>query len=123
MNSIPRRRRVHEFLIFISVSALVGMISITTLGQSRKQTVILAVTSESGQGSVDAVAKVAGKQLRSPYSDEQKDRQKTFAEDYFKKGTVYRLIFGGGDAGSATVSGWDEGCNNVHAQATISRSE
>ena len=122
MNSIPRRRRVHEFLIFISVSALVGMISITTLGQSRKQTVILAVTSESGQGSVDAVAKVAGKQLRSPYSDEQKDRQKTFAEDYFKKGTVYRLIFGGGDAGSATVSGWNEGCNNVHAQATISTS-
>jgi hypothetical protein len=60
--------------------------------------------------------------MRSPYTDEQKDKQKSFADDYFKKGSVYRLIFGGGDAGSATVSGWTEGCNNVHAQATISTS-
>jgi len=32
------------------------------------------------------------------------------------------LIFGGGDAGSTTVSKWSEGCNNVHAQATVSTS-
>src|ERR1051326_1478876 len=88
----------------------------------RKQTVILAVSSESGEGSLDAVAILNGKQLRSPYSDEQKDRQKSFANDYFKAGLVYRLIFGGGDAGTATVSKWTEGCNNVHAQATLSTS-
>jgi hypothetical protein len=93
-----------------------------TMAQTRKQTVILAVSSESGDGSMDALAMVAGKQMRSPYTDEQKDNQKSFADDYFKKGAVYRLIFGGGDAGSATVSGWTEGCNNIHAQATISTS-
>ncbi len=106
----------------LSLCLLVALLASMTAAQTRKQTVILAVSSESGEGSVDALAVVAGKQLRSPYSDEQKDRQKTFAEEYFKKGTVYRVIFGGGDAGSATVNGWTEGCNNVHAQASISTS-
>jgi hypothetical protein len=123
MNSIPRGSyRVRQFQILVSLCALVGIPAVMTTAQTRKQTVILAVSSESGEGSLDALAVLAGKQLRSPYSDEQKDRQKTFAEDYFKKGMVYRLIFGGGDAGSATVSGWNEGCNNVHAQAAISTS-
>jgi hypothetical protein len=102
--------------------ALMANSSVMTTAQARKQTVILAVSSESGEGSLDALAVLTGSKLRSPYSDEQKDRQKTFAEDYFKKGMVYRLIFGGGDAGSATVNGRNEGCNNVHAQASISTS-
>jgi hypothetical protein len=80
------------------------------------------VQSEAGEGSLDAIGILEARKLRSPYSDEQKDRQKNFANDYFKKGTVYRLIFGGGDAGSATVSQWSEGCNNIHAQATVSTS-
>lgn len=123
MNFIPRgSHRARQFQIIISLLVLVGLLNIMTMAQARKQTVILAVTSESGEGSLDALAVLAGKQLRAPYGDEQKDRQKTFAEEYFKKGTVYRLIFGGGDAGSATVSGWNEGCNNVHAQAAISTS-
>ena len=123
MNCIPRGKyRVRQPLIVIALLMLIGLPAVLTTAQTRKQTVILAVSSESGVGSIDALAVVAGKQLRSPYSDEQKDRQKTFAEEYFKKGTVYRLIFGGGDAGSATVNGWNEGCNNVHAQASISTS-
>jgi len=123
MNFIPRRScRARLFSKAISLFILVGMLAGMTMGQTRKQTVILAVSSESGDGSMDALAMVAGKQMRSPYTDEQKDKQKSFADDYFKKGAVYRLIFGGGDAGSATVSGWTEGCNNIHAQATISTS-
>lgn len=123
MNFIPRgSHRPCQFQIIISISVIVGLLNIMTTAQTRKQTVILAVQSESGETTLDLLAVLAGKQLRSPYDDEQKDRQKTFAEDYFKKGTVYRLIFGGGDAGSATVSGWNEGCNNVHAQAAISTS-
>lgn len=123
MNFIPRGSyRLRQLQILVSLFALMAIPAVMTTAQARKQTVILAVSSESGEGSLDALAVLAGKQLRSPYSDEQKDRQKTFAEDYFKKGMVYRLIFGGGDAGSATVSGWSEGCNNVHAQASISTS-
>ena len=96
--------------------------SVSSSAQTRKRTVILAVSAESGEASMDAIAIIEGKQLRSPYSDEQKDKQKTFGDEYFKQGTVYRLIFGGGDAGTATVSKWSEGCNNIHAQATLSTS-
>ena len=67
---------------------------------------------------MDAVVIVDGKQLRAPYSDEQKDRQKSFAHEYFAPGKVYRLIFGGGEAGNVTVKKWSEGCNNIHAEVT-----
>ncbi|HYW73014.1 MAG TPA: hypothetical protein VE961_18450 [Pyrinomonadaceae bacterium] len=120
MKRIPREfGRPLSFLI-----CLILLLTITTgsFAQTRKPTVILAVSSEAGEGSLDALAVLQGKQLRSPYSDEQKDRQKSFANDYFKTGSVFRLIFGGGDAGTATVSKWTEGCNNVHAQATLSTS-
>ncbi|HEX3143481.1 MAG TPA: hypothetical protein VHQ64_05880, partial [Pyrinomonadaceae bacterium] len=106
---------------FLISGALSGTAA-NSFAQARKQTVILAVQSESGEGSLDAIGILDAKKLRAPYNDEQKDRQTAFANDYFKKGTVYRLIFGGGDAGSATVSKWSEGCNNVHAQATVSTS-
>jgi hypothetical protein len=127
MKSDPRHTYgVRQFSIGLSllslVAVLMGVMAVSSSGQARKQTVILAVQSESGEASLDAIAVLEAKKLRSPYSDEQKDRQKTFASDYFKKGTVYRLIFGGGDAGSATVSKWSEGCNNIHAQASVSTS-
>jgi hypothetical protein len=67
---------------------------------------------------MDAVVIVDGKLLRVPYSDEQKDRQKSFADQYFAPGKVYRLIFGGGEAGTVTVKKWSEGCNNIHAEVT-----
>jgi hypothetical protein len=81
--------------------------------QTRKRTVILAVSAESGEASME---------LRAAYNDEQKDKQTSFANEFFKKGTAYRLIFGGGDAGTATATKWSEGCNNIHAQATLSTS-
>lgn len=86
--------------------------------QPRKGVVVFSVSAESGTGSMDAVVIVDGKQLRPPYSDEQKDRQKSFANEYFAPGKVYRLIFGGGEAGNVTVKKWSEGCNNIHAEVT-----
>ncbi|PYS80595.1 MAG: hypothetical protein DMF70_10600, partial [Acidobacteria bacterium] len=50
--------------------------SAATAAQPRKGVVVFAVSAESGTGSMDAVVIVDGKQLRAPYSDEQKDRQK-----------------------------------------------
>lgn len=91
-------------------------------GQPRKSAVVFAVSVESGEGSMDAVVIVDGKQLRATYSDEQKDKQKSFANQYFAAGRVYRLIFGGGEAGTVTVKKWSEGCNNVHAEVTPSTS-
>jgi len=122
----PRGNQTSRLLSIMTAAFVIsGALSGTaanSFAQAKKQTVILAVQSESGEGSLDAIGILDAKKLRAPYNDEQKDRQTAFANDYFKKGTVYRLIFGGGDAGSATVSKWSEGCNNVHAQATVSTS-
>jgi hypothetical protein len=71
---------------------------------------------------MDAVVVVDGKLLRAPYPDEQKDKRKSFGEQYFAPGKVYRLIFGGGEAGTVTVKKWSEGCNNIHAEVTPSTS-
>ena len=90
--------------------------SAVTAAQPRKGVVVFSVSAESGTGSMDAVVIVDGKQLRAPYNNEQKDRQKSFANEYFAPGKVYRLIFGGGEAGKVTVKKWSEGCNNIHAE-------
>lgn len=89
-----------------------------TMPQARKGVVVFAVSAESGEGSMDAVVIVDGKQLRKPYNDELKDKRESFANEYFALGKVYRLIFGGGENGRVTVKKWSEGCNNIHATVT-----
>jgi hypothetical protein len=71
---------------------------------------------------MDAVVIVDGKQLRAPFTDENKDGQKKFAAEYFAAGRTYRLTFGGGEAGSVAVKKWSEGCNSIHAEVTPSMS-
>ena len=111
-------------LALLLVSSLIisaprgGNSAATTAAQPRKRVVVFSVSAESGDASMDAVVIVDGKQLRAPYSDEQKDRQKSFANAYFAPGTLSRLIFGGGEAGNVTVKKWSEGCNNIHAEVT-----
>jgi hypothetical protein len=124
MTRFPRSNYLVRMVSLLIASLLftAGVPGAANLFAQAKKTVILAVQSESGEGTLDAIGILEARKLRSPYNDEQKDRQTAFANDYFKKGTVYRLIFGGGDAGSATVSKWSEGCNNIHAQATVSTS-
>jgi len=90
--------------------------------QRRKGVVVFAVSAESGEGTMDAVVIVDGKLLRAPFSDEDKAGQKKFAEEYFAAGRTYRLISGGGEAGSVMVKKWSEGCNTVHAEVTPSTS-
>jgi len=90
--------------------------------QRNKGVVVFAVSGESGEGSMDAVVIVDGKRLRAPFTDEDKAGQKKFAEEYFAAGRTYRLIFGGGEAGSVALKKWSEGCNTAHAEVTLSTS-
>ena len=71
---------------------------------------------------MDAVALFNGRQFVAPFSEEQKNAQKTFADKYFANGRKYRLIFGGGEAGSVTVTKWSEGCNSIHSEITTATS-
>jgi hypothetical protein len=103
-----------------SLAVLVlSLVTSLATAQTRKPTMVFAVSAESGDGSMDAVVLINGKQLRVPFNDEQKDRQKIIAAEYFATGRTYRLIFGGGDAGSVIVKKWNEGCNSVHAEVGL----
>lgn len=114
---LPFALLLASFVLIVSAPRK-GNSAAATAAQPRKGVVVFSVSAESGEGSMDAVVIVDGKQLRAPYGDEQKDRQKSFANEYFAPGKVYRLIFGGGEAGHVTVKKWSEGCNNIHAEVT-----
>ncbi len=80
-------------------------------------TAIFAIAGEPGEYHMDAVALFNGKFI-APFSDEQKDAQKSFGDKYFAPSRTYRLIFGGGQAGSVSVTKWSEGCNSIHSEIT-----
>lgn len=87
--------------------------------QTRQPVIVFAVSGESGEGNMDAVALVSGRQFKPPYREENKQDETAFAKNYFATGKTYRLIFGGGDAGTVTVKKWSEGCNNIHSEVTM----
>jgi hypothetical protein len=102
-------------MIFAAGFPLRNFVEATSPAQSNT-TIVFAVAGEPGDHHMDAVALFNGKQFKAPFTEEQKDAQKNFGENYFKAGKKYRLIFGGGDAGAVTVTKWSEGCNSIHAQ-------
>jgi hypothetical protein len=69
--------------------------------------------------SLDALLMIENGKFKLPYSEESEDAQKRFAEQYYAAGKKYRLTFGGGEVGTATLKDFNTGCNNVHARATI----
>lgn len=87
--------------------------------QRREPVIVFAVSGEAGEGNMDAVALVSGRQFKPPYREENKQQETAFAQNYFATGKTYRLIFGGGEAGTVTVSKWTEGCNNIHSQVAV----
>lgn len=124
-----RTNRLRILLALLLVSSVVivsaagaGKSASPATAQRRKGVVVFSVSAEAGEGTMDAVVIVDGKQLRAPFTDEDKAGQKNFAEEYFAAGRTYRLIFGGGEAGSVAVKKWNEGCNAVHAEVTPSTS-
>ncbi|HEV2883322.1 MAG TPA: VCBS repeat-containing protein [Pyrinomonadaceae bacterium] len=72
--------------------------------------------------SVDAVLMIEDGKFKPPYAEESEAAQKKFAEEFFAAGKKYRVTFGGGEVGTATINGSSVGCNNVHATATVDAS-
>jgi hypothetical protein len=80
--------------------------------------VINRVEGDEAQTNLDAVVLIENGKLKQPYAEYNEAAQKKFAAAYFSPGTKYRLTFGGGEAGRATITGSNVGCNNIHATAT-----
>ena len=87
--------------------------------QRNNPILIFAIGGEPDGYHMDALASFNGRQFDSPFSEEQKADQKKFGDRYFAAGRKYRLIFGGGEAGSVTVNKWSEGCNSIHSDISI----
>lgn len=86
--------------------------------QQKNKTLICVVSSDGGSEiDMDAVVVVERGKLQQPYADDKENEQTSFANKYFRAGEKFRLTFGGGNAGTATVTKWEKGCNNVHAIA------
>ena len=68
---------------------------------------------------MDAVVLVENGRLRQPYAEYNEAAQRKFAGEYFATGKNYRVTFGGGEVGRATIKGFDKGCNNIHATANV----
>jgi len=118
MRMIPRENDGKTFL----AAVILPLLLVTNLySQTRRQPIIFAVSAESGDASMDAIGILDGQTLRAPYQDDEKDHQR-FGDQYLAPGTVYRLISGGGEAGTVTVNKWGLGCETLHAQATLKTS-
>ena len=106
----------------ISFSSRPSSASPSQSAQPQNAAVVFVVSAEGDEGSMDAVVIVNGARLQRPYNDEMESGRKTFGEKYFAAGRIYRLIFGGGEAGTVKVKSWDLGCNNIHAKVTANTS-
>lgn len=87
-----------------------------------KPALVLVVSNadpEEPQSNMDAVVLVENGKLKQPYPENDEAAQKKIAGNYFARGKKYRLTFGGGEVGTATVKSWDMGCNNIHATGTV----
>jgi hypothetical protein len=91
-------------------------------GQPRNKIIVFSVSGSPAEASMDPVVLFDGRQFRVPYADDTEAAQQKFGEQYLAAGKVYRFIFGGGEAGTVKTGSWGVGCNNIHAQVTISTS-
>jgi hypothetical protein len=124
LNKLQTTKRAVRFLVILTIVSVISFssgpssASPSPPAQPRKPVVVFAVSAEGDEGSMDAVVIVNGARLQRPYNDEMEAGRKTFAQKYFAAGKIYRVIFGGGDAGTVKVKSWDLGCNNIHAKVT-----
>ncbi len=74
---------------------------------------------EVSEMSMDPVVIIQAGKLKAVYAEYNDAAQQRFAKEYFPVGQRYRLTFGGGEAGTATVKKSDKGCNALHATVAV----
>jgi len=91
--------------------------------QPKSRAALVAVISRNdepdGPANMDAIVLVENGKLRRPYAEQSEAAQNNFGAIYFKAGRTLRVTFGGGEIGTAKVTGFQSGCNNIHARATL----
>ena len=68
---------------------------------------------------MDAVVMIENGKLRQPYPEYNEEARQKFAGNILRRGKNYRVTFGGGEVGRATVKSFDTGCNDIHATVNL----
>ncbi len=114
---------VVALLLLLTTSSKPGTLVEAQRAQPTPSATLVCVVSrpdaETGAGTMDAVALVVNGKPKQPYPEYNEAAQGKFASQYFAAGKKYRVTFGGGEVGSATIKGFDTGCNNIHATALV----
>lgn len=72
-------------------------------GEPRPSAIVFAVTTGGGEMTIDPILGLGPRGRVVPAGNADEDGLKRFAADYYKPGRKYRLISGGGDAGTVIV--------------------
>ncbi|MDT4955939.1 MAG: hypothetical protein QOJ02_4077 [Acidobacteriota bacterium] len=127
--------------LFTALALVVALLftgsSLLTTGsaQTRRQparkpltgTALFVVSSNSEPGEtpeygMDALVILNRGKYIDPVGEADSSAMKPFAEKYFKAGNKYRVLFGGGEVGSAIVKSYGEGCNTIHSTISVESS-
>ena len=109
----------------LTLLALALLISLSTLPAASAQktappsSIVFAVASSGGEVTIDPILGLGARGRVLPASDEGDDSIQRFAANYFKAGRKYRLISGGGDAGSVTVKESKAGAECFRTGASV----
>jgi hypothetical protein len=110
----------------LSLSLLFALIHTTLVAQTTPKArpalvlVIGHVDPDGPQSNMDPLVLVENGKFRQPFPEESSETvQKKFAERYLATGKKYRVTFGGGEVGTATVASSSMGCNRLHSQVTV----
>jgi hypothetical protein len=127
MTRIAVRHRLITLLPLLAVSSMLCATKAdkrpNVVVQPKSRPALVAVISRNdepdGPANMDAIVLIDKGKLRRPYLEQDEAAQKTFGAIYFKTGKPFRVTFGGGEIGSATVTSFQAGCNNIHARANL----
>lgn len=124
INSRPTHRLIIALSLFLLPSGVQTHATLVEQASApkTKPALVLLVSRadpDEQQSNMDAVVLLENGKLKQPYPEDNEAAQKKFAANYFAPGKKYRVTFGGGEVGTATVKSSSMGCNNVHATATV----
>jgi hypothetical protein len=118
MKTSTRLLFVLALSLMVCVSAAVGARQKPAAAAQSGGTVVLAVSKYESSVTAEPVVIYKGGQYVVPPIDEEKGTN-AFARDYFRPGRKYRILSGGGEAGTLTIVKYQEpGCVGLVADVT-----
>ena len=118
LSSLQLRARSAAALFFVLLlfSSLTPAQTGKPAPPKKRGTMLFVVSGEADERQMDALVLIEGGKYKEPTGGDPQGRDLSpFSNAYLRAGQQYRLLFGGGEAGTVIVRKATEGCNNIHA--------